>query len=218
MDDRVSIRSSIGEYTRPKVDHHNRHVSYQNGHVLVICHRADCQTEKATAATCQCQCATIGHNISEGVIFECIAIVTTEADDQRINPHEGQPHQCMTGPVGMHRVHSIRVLPFEHGVVVGDLKHVAETQVDELIGCYQESKAEHVSQSFNRVFPLPRYEYVNWFLSQLPEDARVQESCQKTDEDQVGDAYRITEAVKHLPTVQKGGLLEIAYFSRLANC
>ena len=45
----------------------------------------------------------------------------------------------------------------------------------------------------------------------------MQESCQKTDEDQVGDANRIAEAVKHLSTVQKGGLLEIAYFSGLTD-
>ena len=46
----------------------------------------------------------------------------------------------------------------------------------------------------------------------------MQESCQKTDEDQVGDADWIAEAVEHLSTVQKGGLLEVAYFSGLANC
>ena len=74
LDDWVSIGTSVRKTPCTEIEEHSAQVSDQNGHVLVVRNRTNCETEETTRKCDGCQCGHVRQEICESLEFELKAV------------------------------------------------------------------------------------------------------------------------------------------------
>lgn len=182
-DGEVGVPTDVGETTCTEIEHDDGQVGDQDCHVLVICHRSDAHAKEASCCSHESKCPGVNHQVSKGMFLKLEAVKGAEADNQRVDPHEGQPLQEHRVVVGVHRVHLVRDLTLEHRVVLRDLQHLSETHVNELVTAHEERESNHVCDGLLRGVPLFLRDESCLFLSQLPENTGLEEGLHDADDD-----------------------------------
>ena len=143
------------------------------------------------------------------MVFESETIETEQSEQEGIDPKYGEDLAAYSQIVSVHRIHTVCNLTLEDWVVLRDLKNLPEGRIDELVRACKEGQTDQVTRNLHILVSISSI----LLLSQLPEDAGLQESLHSGQENEEDDRDRISKSVNHEALVEEPPLFAKCYFA-----